>query len=283
MPSEVLSPTFTITQTPSPTLTPTLTQTPQPSATPLPTLTQDERLNYVQNLLITNANCRLPCWWGITPGKTSWAETEEFLQYMGITTSIYPRESGPVFHSTGGFDFSKQYVFNGLVIFESDGVVVSIEVHGDGFHNPTDFKTIWASFAPELIIPAYGLPSRVWIDSIATVHEGQPGPTMPYEVWVFYDHLGILLRYKGQVVYQSTYEMCPVFGDEGNLGQGLDLFLQFPESNLPLEDLSDFNHIGESLVLPLEKATELTIDEFFGLFAQQNKSPCFETSRDIWP
>jgi len=35
----------------------------------------------------TNVECRLPCWWGVLPGKTSWQNAEKYLS--SITTSIY--------------------------------------------------------------------------------------------------------------------------------------------------------------------------------------------------
>ncbi len=40
----------------------------KPSVTTLPT---GEAQKMVQELLENNAGCRLPCWWGIVPGKTT--------------------------------------------------------------------------------------------------------------------------------------------------------------------------------------------------------------------
>lgn len=75
-------PTSTSPLTPTPTQTKTLTPTltPTPTWTPLPTIPPDERLDAMLDLLYTNAGCRLPCWWGIIPGETSWTSARRFLQ-----------------------------------------------------------------------------------------------------------------------------------------------------------------------------------------------------------
>jgi hypothetical protein len=57
------------------------------SQTPLPTLSSENSSRTVQVLMETNGGCRLPCWWGILPGKTSWQSAEKYLS--SITTSIY--------------------------------------------------------------------------------------------------------------------------------------------------------------------------------------------------
>ena len=60
-------PTSTATSSPSP--TPTLI----PTETPWPALRGEEAQHRAEELIRNNANCTLPCWWGIVPGKTSWS------------------------------------------------------------------------------------------------------------------------------------------------------------------------------------------------------------------
>lgn len=50
--------------------TPTATATPRPTLanSPLPTLPPNEAQALVLELLEHNAGCRLPCWWGFSPG-----------------------------------------------------------------------------------------------------------------------------------------------------------------------------------------------------------------------
>lgn len=41
-------------------------------------------------MLEKNGGCELPCWWGITPGKTSWQDAAHFL---GSFSTIYRDEN----------------------------------------------------------------------------------------------------------------------------------------------------------------------------------------------
>jgi hypothetical protein len=88
--SAVPSRTAVASQTPLPTLLPVSTKQrstkappPAPSGlpptwTPLPTYPADQARQVVMELYENNP-CRLPCWWGIAPGKTSWLEAWQFL------------------------------------------------------------------------------------------------------------------------------------------------------------------------------------------------------------
>lgn len=72
------SPTTIPTPTVSPTFTPTISHTLPPSLTPLPTISFDNALWKFEVLLATNGGCRLPCFWGMTPGRTTVAEMNQF-------------------------------------------------------------------------------------------------------------------------------------------------------------------------------------------------------------
>src|SRR5215216_5270875 len=92
-PRDISSQPFQTTPAPTASLTKTATITLEPlvtlefSQTPLPTLNSKNSSLTVQALMENNGECRLPCWWGVIPGKTSWHSAEEFLS--SITTSIY--------------------------------------------------------------------------------------------------------------------------------------------------------------------------------------------------
>lgn len=75
-PTQTSTITTTPTAKPSATTTPTPTQTRTPEITPLPT---EQVQAWIKEQMKTNPSCRLPCWWGITPGKTTWIEAQAFL------------------------------------------------------------------------------------------------------------------------------------------------------------------------------------------------------------
>lgn len=105
---------------------------------------------------------------------------------------------------------------------------------------------------------------------------------MPYWIWFFYDHLGILVSYNGQVRYENIYKMCPVFNEQGNLSDDIDIYLQSPEANIPLEDLPTVKYNAKDAI-PLGEAAGISLDEFYELFTTPGIAPCFETPRSIWP
>ena len=80
LPSEtIVSPTQTVTSIPSTPL-PALTST--PFYTPLPTFSSTQAVENLRIWLQAVFDCLLPCWGGITPGKTSWPEARQILEQM---------------------------------------------------------------------------------------------------------------------------------------------------------------------------------------------------------
>ncbi|HKZ54631.1 MAG TPA: hypothetical protein VJ123_04055 [Anaerolineales bacterium] len=259
------------------------TQISTPTSMPVPTLTPQEREVYVSELLKTNADCQLPCWWGIIPSKTTWAETEQFIRSIGARTSVFSKSNGFVAHGTGGFDFNERSIYNRVSFFEREGVIAYITIDADGLSNPMDFKTAWEYYAPEQVVSGYGQPSRVWVQTISTAHEGSLGTSVPYDLWLFYDDVGFLIRYSGSVKYEPIYRMCPTFSQDGNIGDGIEMYLQSSESQMSLDVLVGEKIGAESSIHSIDEAAGMSVKEFHALFGQSEKPVCFETPRDIWP
>ena len=81
------TPTLTITSTQTQTLTQTHIAT--LSFLPLPTLNPEEEQATILTLLKSNNGCDLPCWWGITPGKTTKLDTEQILRGLNLNFLEY--------------------------------------------------------------------------------------------------------------------------------------------------------------------------------------------------
>ena len=262
---------------PTPTFTITSTQLP----TVAPTLTKAEREAKILKVLENGGNCRLPCWWGITPGKTTWQEAQQNFASIGLKTTSVNQAGGVTGHGTERFDIGHLDVINSQEFYESDGVIQTIVVNSDGIYNPSLFRMVWTRFSPEQIILDNGVPSRVWVLSYKHVAEGQPGTSMPYFLWLFYDESGFLIIYRGELRYAQRYEFCPTFsGEKANLGTGLALYAHTPDNPEPLEKLSSYSI--ES-VLPIDQAAGISVKEFYNLITQTEKPACFDTPRDIWP
>ena len=77
-------PTYTLTQLPASTASLTPAPTVTPSWTPLPTTLPDDVQKMVEELLVTNRNCELPCYWGIVPGETKNKRSETLFDGPAI-------------------------------------------------------------------------------------------------------------------------------------------------------------------------------------------------------
>ena len=69
------------------------TDFPPPTWTPLPTMDFLARNTEIVRLMSTNNDCRLPCWWGIMPGVTSWQEAQQFFETFGVIEEAVSRLS----------------------------------------------------------------------------------------------------------------------------------------------------------------------------------------------
>ena len=83
---------------PTQTLTP-ITSTPLPAftsaplLTPLPTFSSTEGVEKLRLWIEGVFDCLLPCWGGITPGKTSWQEARQILEQMSEFASVNVSEN----------------------------------------------------------------------------------------------------------------------------------------------------------------------------------------------
>ena len=86
LPSEtIVPPTQTVTAIPS---TPLPVFTSTPFYTPLPTFSSTQAVENLRIWLQGVFDCLLPCWGGITPGKTTWPEARQILEQMSEFATV---------------------------------------------------------------------------------------------------------------------------------------------------------------------------------------------------
>ena len=274
----------------SPTLSTTQIFTPQPTSIPTPTLTLtsgptvsvEQLQTNILAALETKSGCKLPCWWGITPGQTFEEDALALLRQIGFT---------PILYTEGG------WYFNFLIFTPtSEGNNISYEVHlqnqivnnlkvmGEGYTNRNRFRGIWDNFSPESIIIDYGTPSRAWLETEYSSCEGSGScKTIPYSLWLFYDVQGFLIHYSGSIDYLPTYTFCPTFGGIGNLGDSIGIYIKSPEDEKSLESLTGFPPIVLENSKDIVGVTGMSLDKFSAHYRQTDQPFCFSTPRDIWP
>lgn len=243
-----------------PTINPSPTHTFVSSTlTPAATLTADERQTLLKEMLQTNGGCALPCWWGITPGQTDWQTVRnQFIGYGGFVFEM-PHPARP-------FDYSVDLAFD-----QKDGVVRFINVRGGVFTGATSehFARDWRRYSLDQVLIRYGEPSQVMLQLTPPMEAGSPAG---YALDIYYDELGIAVRYLALATYEEMMiRACPVFDHI----TGIDLWLQSPEEEASL--------VGRAIApdemayfRPLEEATGMSLETFYDTFSNPDIQVCLE-------
>jgi hypothetical protein len=240
-------PTETITTIPH-TPTPTLTLTP-----PIPLEPEQARAT-IQALLREPIDCAAPCFFGITPGQTTLGEAWNIFTLLGIQheRSVYrhPDYKGMRL-TTARYDFLRM----GFTLIARDDIVMYLQVWITPEEQKAGIPREWLTYSPETLISRYGSPSRVSLSV-------DRGPNLFITMTMFFDERDLIVGYLGDHVtpYKAgPLEICPLTAqfDGVWLGMGKD------PTNAP------------EPILPLERATGMTMEEFSQLMTGNHETACF--------
>jgi hypothetical protein len=233
-------------------------------------LSSDERERRILELILNNGNCNLPCWWGIVPGETTFADARNFLRQFNPYP--YLKEETP----------NKQFV-NYLIpvpasISSAHGIDVNLDVVDEIVRIvSTEGIESAAFFSIQNMLSAYGEPSEVWIHTYRSYLGGVP----PVDVLLFYPDQGILARYSTELSEinksKDSATIC--------LDRSPTLTLWSPEDRISFEQAQDYARLdykeyGKPL-LHLEEATVLSIEEFYDYRTKERV--CIPTKLSLWP
>jgi hypothetical protein len=275
--SETISPTVapSSTVTVLPSATPTVQRTSTltlvlPTLTPLPTLPPDQADKKVQALLRENAGCRFPCWWGITPGKSTWPEASQFLSSF---TKVTPH---PQFDENGApSEFVTYYITYPLENkWGNGGFTVSVEKNQIKVIFVGRDSTIY-DLRLQDILSIYGPPNQIFLQTFEHV----PGDAFPLTLVLYYAKQNFLANYdliaheenEELVSFPSNENPALYFwsADEVVTEQRVQVWTLGVDPFIPLK--------------PLEQVTDLNITTFtenFSLNAAENN--CIRTRKEFW-
>lgn len=268
------------TSTITPNLSPTISLTPTLSFTPttFSTLPPDQQEKNIKALLGTN-QCDLPCWWGITPGVTSRVDAEQIYRNLigaNLEEVISPKLNGFILYDgmlnsqLPNEDINFEFEF-----FTLDNVIQYIQINSNGTKSTPPFKTIWGNLAPERVVSALGVPSRIKLRISYNPGEGQITSAILL-IYLFYDKQGILLEYAVVDTFtKPVYSICPTFGDSGNTANYLQIILKSPTDGKTIESYD--GAYNPNLNVDLKDATGITPEDFYNLFIQSGKPICINT------
>lgn len=265
-----LTPTAIVTSTPTATPAPTLTTiphtrvtptpTPQPTFTPPPTLTGKQKSEFVETMLLPNAQCALPCWWEIIPGQTTVETATTFFTVRGLPWYHFKSPSRELYSLH--FDLlDVNFVVSGKIIQE-------IEVLGGPIKNS---NAIYA-YSWQQIIARYGKPSQILIHFVPPIEVDSP---VYYTLSLIYESLGFVVSYQGPAIYAP-----PVIRTCSNFADVTGITMRLCAANS--EELC-WNPASENNSRLLEEVVDMDIDTFYETFKDANSMLCLESAADIWP
>ncbi len=270
------SPTSTLTRTPTSTRTriPRPTATPRPTNTPTPTtyptLDAQGRLNFVLQALKTNGGCELPCWWGITPGKTTWKEMVDTFAKQGIGFF----EEGHPNLSYVTKDNHREETIDVTFQREND-LVQGVDIKSAYYHllAKQEYAETWKSYSLDQVLSQHGIPTRVYLELTVGAGDWSPGMQATYELWLAYADKGITVRYPGELIHDKQgWYVCPTFRSD----KGITLKLRAPNTPASIDELEADNPF--QFAGTLEKLTGMSLQRFYEMFKQSPPPGCLFVS-----
>ncbi|HWR64712.1 MAG TPA: hypothetical protein VN364_01195 [Bellilinea sp.] len=261
--------------TPSPTLSPTQTRMARPTATgtrePLPTLPPAEAFEKVEELLETNGGCAFPCWWGITPGKTSWNEVLDMLQPIAWRMSslknhpVYKDKVTREFYFA--FDDEPTLINSLMVIFVLEKETLEIEWIVSG--QPYDLL---------FILDTYGAPDEILINA-----DGIPvtGPAA-YDYNLIYSKHGIIAGggRDAKVIHRNGEDFALICQSDFKT-DARGLVFWSPELKLEFKDVFIQYESIENYLL-LETVIGMNQKEFTTFILENDAGNCLEIPMSKW-
>lgn len=261
------SPTATATVRPTSTTTPTAlppTSTPTTIPTPSATLTDQQETKFVVYMLKSNGGCKLPCWWGFTPGLTTWPTAVNFFASIGKKPAAYHNPT------------MTNYTINFIAPTQATQIYI---VKDDRI------SMIWAATddSPHYILSqflrAHGQPTEVWIRTYSNAREDE----LSFFIDLFYPEQGIMAMYVVPAMRTGDKIVaCPQL-------KSPTLWLWSPDQQLTIEDIAVLNvggPLSESDVQSyrsLQEATGIGIESFYHNFSKLDNHNCLETPAKLWP
>jgi hypothetical protein len=259
IPSQVESPVFSPTPMLS-TSTPTSTFTATVTRTLPPTLEPAQAEETLKTLLQESVDCEAPCFWGITPGRTTLIEAINTFTHLGLQVNNTTYQ-GKDFYGIE-YDFGVSLSISVVLTIQEYLVKnLSISIHPGRYSVGSSKK--WSAYSPEMLISRYGIPSRV------DFFLGRVAPVPTHSMQMYFEKSKLIVQYIGTklLIVGPQLEICPI------TNQVEDIYIW----------MGDDPQYPPSLGVPLEEATTLTLEEFSKLMLGEPEKACFNLRDEAFP
>jgi hypothetical protein len=251
--------------TSTPTLAPTPTLTLTPTITPLPTLAPDKAKEKIAQLWKENANCDLPCFWGIVPENTRIEEVQNLFKSLNIFLADM---------DDGTFDagISSEGGLDGYVTFSvQDQVVQGVQIDLSSLQFNKVPAEDWSAFNPKKVLAQYGTPSNVEF-FVSTPHDGNDSyKIFWYDMLLYYENIDMMIEYGFGIPHpQNSFHICPNLQGKNSFDYvTISLGKQVSDPSL-------------SHGTPLETSSSITLEDFYRILTtKDDQNACFDLNKDV--
>ena len=162
-----------------------------------PTLTNSEMKLVVDENLLNNKGCDLPCLWGFTAGKTSVLDLQDYYYHLGWKMSEYERDLKLVYST--GKDLENDLAIRAEYIYKNS----QLELISYALTLPK-LNARDQIFSPSFVMNHYGVPNQVWVSinlsgeqSLDNIEYGS------FEVYLYYPDFSFFVRYNGYSPHEN--------------------------------------------------------------------------------
>lgn len=273
--TETTAPTSTVTVAPS--ATSTRRPTAKPSATPIifPTyepISQDEMIAWLDEKL-SQPECKLPCFWGITPGETTVQDAYEIVAPYARNIFSFGADTGSK-NEGFGFDFDILPYSPGDTIYSFGFNFIGDEID----YLSTSDLINYPTYSVQHILAQHGAPEEIWMEAWSSGPSWDNAPRGATFI-LYYPSQHFLLKYSegsdDQIVTEDSVICC--------LNKWVEV-VTWSSSNAETTDnfyreyfTSDFRPF-----LHLEDVTGMNPEAFYETFVNTTGDVCIETPLDTW-
>jgi hypothetical protein len=293
LPSAFLSPTPEMVSSMTPTI---IAISATRTATPYPLLSPAGAKALILRYIQKDQDCRLPCLWEMTPGKTDLKAAQAFVnQFKDIRNEDI--EIVPVdFGDTGGvgilYKALDSHIVIGLSYYQNDTnpEIDSIEMYSypmaagiDPVTQDRVLAPIWGDsvFNQELedyllsaILTEYGMPSEIIVATFLDDPDRTDITFQEFKLGLLYSEEGFFVEYEAPREKKgNSFAGCPYKAH-------IKVTAWDVQNNISLKDALRRNI---DYYKTLEEATSMSIEEFYQEFKDKEVTSCIETPISIWP
>lgn len=268
----IASATISPTRTPTPTSTKTRIPIADFMWTPIPTLNPEAAISQIKELYVNTIPCELPCWWGIAPGQSTWAQARQILSQLST-------EGGPYFKGvipSYSYSFEVPENFEALnlgfieaTLYVRDEIVVAVSTNTGWVHRNFEFSRTG-------LLALLGQPDEIWIRYTPPEDE----MLIEYEIDLLYKSEGILLNISGEAQKgNGTLLICPQNFQRGAFPPAITMYTtKIADTFDQLREMLFGKHdLAESRYVRLQTVTNgFGESDFFNVYKNENATECFD-------